>query len=48
MTRWGMILLIAFLVIGLRPAIQSSRATRYVVWWSAGMLLYIFVKGHAL
>jgi hypothetical protein len=48
MTRWGIILLIAFLVIGLRPAIESRRAVRLVVWWAAIVLAFIFVKGHAL
>jgi hypothetical protein len=47
-TRWGLVLLIAFLVIGLRPAIETSRAARLAVWWAAGILVYVFVKGHAL
>lgn len=48
MTRWGLILLIAFLVIGLRPTIETGRAVRYAVWWAAIILTFIFVKGHAL
>ena len=48
MTRWGIILLVAFLVIGLRPAIETRRAVRLVVWWAAVVLAFIFVKGHAL
>jgi hypothetical protein len=47
-TRWGIILLVAFLVIGLRPAIEPRSAARYVVWWAAIVLAFIFVKGHAL
>jgi hypothetical protein len=47
-TRWGLILLIAFLVIGLRPTIEARRAVRYVVWFAAIILAYTFVKGHAL
>jgi uncharacterized membrane protein len=47
-TRWGIILLIAFLVIGLRPAIDSRRAVRLVIGWSAVVLAFIFMKGHAL
>ena len=48
MTRWGLLLLIAFLVIGLRPSIDANRAVRYVVWFAAVILLFTFVKGHAL
>jgi hypothetical protein len=47
-TNWGLILLVAFLVIGLRPKIETGRAVRYVVWWSVVVLAIIFVKGHAL
>jgi hypothetical protein len=47
-TRWGIILLVAFLVIGLRPAIAQDRAVRYVVWWAVIVLAFIFVKGKAL
>jgi hypothetical protein len=47
-TRWGIILLVAFLVIGLRPAIEPGRAVRYVVWCAAIVLAFIFVKGRAL
>jgi hypothetical protein len=48
MTRWGLLLLIAFLVIGLRSSIDTPRAVRYVVWVAAIVLAFTFVKGHAL
>lgn len=48
MTRWGLILLIAFLVIGLRPSIDANRAVRYVVWTAAVLLAFTFFRGHAL
>jgi hypothetical protein len=48
MTRWGMILLVAFLVFGLRPSIEDRRAVRYTIWLTAIVLAFIFAKGHAL
>jgi hypothetical protein len=48
LTRWGLVLLIAFLVIGLRPTIQDRHAVRYVVWIAVVVLLITFAKGHAL
>jgi len=48
MTRWGIILLVAFLVFGLRPSIDERRAVRYTVWLAAVVLAFVFVKGHAL
>jgi hypothetical protein len=47
MTRWGLILLVTFLVLGLR-AIDDRRAVRYAVWLTASVLTFVFVKGHAL
>jgi hypothetical protein len=47
-TRWGLILLIAFLVIGLRPKIDDRRAVRYVFWVAAVVLVFTFAKGRAL
>jgi hypothetical protein len=48
MTRWGLILLLAFLVFGLRRSIDDRRAVRYTAWVTAAVLAYVFVKGHAL
>jgi VIT1/CCC1 family predicted Fe2+/Mn2+ transporter len=48
MTRWGLILLIAFMVIGLRSSIETPRAVRWVVGVAAVVLVFTFVKGHAL
>lgn len=48
MTRWGLVLLIAFLVIGLRPSIDANKAVRYVIGFAAVILLFTFVRGHAL
>jgi hypothetical protein len=48
MTRWGLILLIAFLVFGLRSSIDEHRARRCTIWLTAVVLAFIFVKGHAL
>lgn len=48
MTRWGLVLLIAFLVIGLRPSIDANRAVRYVIGIAAVVLVYTFFRGHAL
>jgi len=47
-TRWGLILLIEFLVLGLRSSVDPNRAVRYVVWIAGVVLLLTFVKGHAL
>lgn len=47
MTRWGIFLLIAYLVIGLR-VVDGRRATRQAVWLTAIVLAFVFVKGHAL
>jgi hypothetical protein len=47
MTRWGIVLLVVFFVIGLRP-IESHRAVRSVVCVAAVVLAFVFIKGHAL
>ena len=48
MTRWGIVMLIAFLVIGLRPRIDERNAVRAIIWISAIVLLLTFAKAHAL
>jgi hypothetical protein len=47
-TRWGLILLIAFLVIGLRPSIDANKAVRYVIVFATVILVFTFFRGHAL
>jgi hypothetical protein len=47
-TRWGLLLLIAFLVIGLRPSIDAKRGVRYVIGTAAVVLVFTFLRGHAL
>ena len=47
MTRWGLLLLLTFLVVGLRP-VEPRRAVRYVVWCTAAVLAFVFVRGHAV
>jgi hypothetical protein len=47
-TRWGLLLLVAFLVIGLRPSMDARRAVRWVVGLASVILVYTFVRGHAL
>jgi hypothetical protein len=47
-TRWGLVLLIAFLVIGLRPSVDANKAVRYVIVAAAVVLAFTFFRGHAL
>ena len=47
MTRWGIILLVAYLVIGLR-VVDGRRAVRQAVCLTAAVVAFVFVKGHAL
>ncbi len=48
MTRWGLLMLVAFLVIGLRPSMDAPRAVRWVIGVAVVILAYTFVRGHAL
>ena len=48
MTRWGLVLLLAFLVLGLRSSVETSRALKYGVWVVVVVLLLITVRNHQL
>jgi hypothetical protein len=47
-TRWGLVLLLAFVALGLRSSVDTSRALRYGVWVVVGVLLVVTVRNHAL
>jgi hypothetical protein len=47
-TRWGLLLLLAFLVLGLRSSVDTSRALKYGVWAAALVIAFISVRNHAL
>jgi hypothetical protein len=47
-TRWGLVLLLAFVALGLRSSVDTSRALRYGVWVVVGVLLFVTVRNHAL
>jgi hypothetical protein len=47
-TRWGLVLLLAFVALGLRSSVDTSRALRYGVWVAVGVLLLVTVRNHAL
>jgi hypothetical protein len=47
-TRWGLLLLLAFLALGLRSSVDTSRALRYGVWVIVGVLVFVSLRNHAL
>jgi len=47
-TRWGLVLLLVFLVLGLRSSVETSRALKYGVWVVIGVLLFVTVRNHQL
>jgi hypothetical protein len=47
-TRWGLLLLLTFLVLGLRPSLDTSRALKYGVWAAALVLAVVSVRNHTL
>jgi hypothetical protein len=47
-TRWGLVLLLAFLVLGLRSSLDTSRALKYGVWAAALVILFVSAGNHAL
>ncbi len=47
MTRWGLLLLLAYLAIGLSP-FDARRATRYAVWTTVVVLLLVAVRSGSL
>jgi hypothetical protein len=46
-TRWGLLLLFAFLALGL-SSLETRRAMTYGVWAAALVILFVSVKAHAL
>lgn len=47
MTRWGLVLLLVFLVLGL-GSVEQRRAMRYVVTIAVVVLLYVSVRNGSL
>ena len=48
MTRWGLLLLLIFLALGLRSSLDTQRALRYGVWAVVAVLFIVTVRNHAL
>jgi hypothetical protein len=46
-TRWGLLLLLTFLTLGL-SSLEERRALKYGVWTIVVVLAYVGVKDHAL
>ena len=47
MTRWGLILLLAYLAFGL-GRFDQGRAVRYAVWMTVVLLVFVSFKNGAL
>ncbi|HEX5469799.1 MAG TPA: hypothetical protein VFW80_12205 [Gaiellaceae bacterium] len=47
MTRWGLLLLVAYIALGLSP-IDTRRAARYAAGLTAVVLAYVSVKAGSL
>jgi hypothetical protein len=47
-TRWGLLLLLAFLALGLRSSLDTRRALKYGVWTVVVVLLFVSVRSHSL
>jgi hypothetical protein len=47
-TRWGLLLLLAFLALGLRSSLDTQRALKYGVWTVVVVLFFVSVRNHAL
>ena len=47
MTRWGLLLLLSFVALGLSP-IETRRALKYCVWAVALVIGFVSVRNHAL
>jgi hypothetical protein len=47
-TRWGLLLLLAFLVLGLRSSLDTGRALKYGAWAAGLVILFVSVRNHAL
>jgi hypothetical protein len=47
LTRWGLILLLAYLVLGL-GRLDPGRAVRYAVWMTVLVLVFVGFKNGAL
>jgi hypothetical protein len=46
-TRWGLILLLTYLALGL-TRVDARRAVRYAVWLTAVVLVYVGFRNGAL
>ncbi len=47
MTRWGLVLLLTYLALGLGP-VETRKAIRYAVWVTAILIAYVSVRSGAL
>lgn len=48
MSRWGALLLVAYVALGLTGRVGASRAVRAAVWLTAGVLVVVGLRGGAL
>jgi hypothetical protein len=46
-TRWGLLLLLSFVALGLSP-IETRRALKYCVWLVALVIVFVSARNHAL
>jgi hypothetical protein len=46
-TRWGLVLLLAYLALGLSP-IETRKAARYAVWLTAVVLVVVTARNGSL
>jgi hypothetical protein len=47
-TRWGLVLLLTFLALGLRSSLDTRRALKYGVWAVALVIVFVSARNHAL
>ena len=47
MTRWGLLLLLIFVALGLSP-VETRRALKYCVWAVGLVIVFVSVRNHAL
>jgi hypothetical protein len=46
-TRWGVVLLLAYLALGLGP-VETRKAVRYAVWLTAIVLVFVSFRAGSL
>jgi hypothetical protein len=46
-TRWGIVLLLAYIALGLGP-LETRKAVRYAVWLTAVVLVFVTFKAGSL